>query len=141
MSTIALFAIARPTFDVPLAQSVADGAVAQLEAADHRVAGGRGELLMDAAAAERAVAALQIEAIDNAPDLIILLQASFADSTMAVQIARALAAYRRAAAALGCARSAQRRTLALKQLVWHKSGRSRVYPAGDCLQPFACTGR
>ena len=93
MSTIALFAIARPTFDVPLAQSVADGAVAQLEAADHRVVGGRGELLMDAAAAERAVAALQLEAIDNAPDLIILLQASFADSTMAVQIARALASY------------------------------------------------
>ncbi|MFN8442343.1 MAG: hypothetical protein U0175_16330 [Caldilineaceae bacterium] len=85
--TIALISIARPTFDVPLAQSVADTALQQLTNAGFSVVGTRNELLMDAAAAERAIAELQ----NSNFDLLILLQASFADSSMAVQIATALA--------------------------------------------------
>jgi L-fucose isomerase-like protein len=79
---IALVAIARPTFDVPLAQSVADTALASLQGAGYTVVGTGAELLMDAEGAERAVAALT----DLPFDLLILLQASFADSTMAVRI-------------------------------------------------------
>lgn len=83
---IALFSIARPTFDVPLAQSVADTVLAQLEAADCEVVGGGRELLMDAEAATGAISSLA----NVAYDLLLLLQASFADSSMAVQIAEAV---------------------------------------------------
>jgi len=79
---IALVTIARPTFDVPLAQSVADTALSSLQQAGYTVVGTGAELLMDAEGAERAVAALA----DQPFDLLILLQASFADSTMAVRI-------------------------------------------------------
>lgn len=84
--TIALITIARPTFDVPLAQSVADAALQQLTTAGFTVVGTRSELLMDAAGAERAISSLK----DNDFDLLILLQASFADSSMAIQIASTL---------------------------------------------------
>lgn len=84
---IALFSIARPTFDVPLAQSVADRVVAQLEAADCEVVGGGCELLMDAEAATETLSALT----NVTYDLLLLLQASFADSSMAVQIAETVA--------------------------------------------------
>lgn len=86
--TIALISIARPTFDVPLAQSVADAALQQLSDAGLNVVGTRNELLMDAAGAERAIVALQ----NSDFDLLILLQASFADSSMALQIASTLTA-------------------------------------------------
>ncbi|MEZ4863953.1 MAG: hypothetical protein R3C14_21720 [Caldilineaceae bacterium] len=84
--TVALLAIARPTFDVPLAQSVADTVLAQLEQASCTVIGARNRLLMDREAAETALAALQKSTFD----VVILLQASFADSSMAVQLAEAL---------------------------------------------------
>ena len=80
---IALISIARPTFDVPLAQSVADTVVAQLTGAGFAVVGTGAELLMDAGGAERAITALAGAEFD----LLILMQASFADSSMAVQIA------------------------------------------------------
>ena len=83
--TVALVAIARPTFDVPLAQSVADSAVAHLEAAGLRVVGGRNRLLMDAPAMHDVIRTLETDSVD----LLILLQASFADSTMAVEVAQA----------------------------------------------------
>lgn len=86
--TIALVAIARPTFDVPLAQSVADTAVAQLVAEGFAVVGTGAELIMDAAGAERAAESLKRAEFD----LLLLLQASFADSSMAVQLAEAAAA-------------------------------------------------
>ena len=86
--TIALISIARPTFDVPLAQSVADAALQQLTNAGFSVVGTRNELLMDAAGAERAIAELQ----NGNFDLLVLLQASFADSSMALQIATTLTA-------------------------------------------------
>ncbi|MCB0065402.1 MAG: hypothetical protein KDE19_24925 [Caldilineaceae bacterium] len=83
---VALVAIARPTFDVPLAQSVADHVVAALEAAGIAVVGSRNELLMDGGAAQRAIALLTQDSFD----LLLCLQASFADSSMIVEIAEAL---------------------------------------------------
>ncbi len=51
--TVALAAIARPTFDVPLAQSVADGALAQIDASRAARWSGRRALIMDADGARR----------------------------------------------------------------------------------------
>jgi L-fucose isomerase-like protein len=82
--SIALISIARPTFDVPLAQSVADTVAARLAEAGYRVAGTGAELIMDAVGAEKAVAALSAAEFD----LLLLLQASFADSSMAVTLAK-----------------------------------------------------
>ena len=81
--SIALLSIARPTFDVPLAQSVADSAYALLTDAGFEVVGAGTELLMDADAAARAISALASAEFD----LLVIFQASFADSTMAVEIA------------------------------------------------------
>lgn len=86
--TVALVSIARPTFDVPLAQSVADAALATLRSSGLNVVGTGAELLMDAAGAERAAAALAAEPYD----LLVLLQASFADSSMAARLAELAAA-------------------------------------------------
>ena len=88
--TVALISIARPTFDVPLAQSVADTVLAQMTAAGFTVVGTGAELLMDAAGAQRAVAALQVADFD----LLVLLQASFADSSMAVDVVQTVQARR-----------------------------------------------
>ena len=88
--TVALISIARPTFDVPLAQSVADTVLAQMTAAGFTVVGTGAELLMDAAGAQRAVAALQVADFD----LLVLLQASFADSSMAVDVVHTVQARR-----------------------------------------------
>lgn len=84
--TVGLAAIARPTFDVPLAQSVADTAMRRLYDAGFNVVGTAAELLMDAAAAERAIAMLA--GVDF--DCLVILQASFADSYMALHMARTL---------------------------------------------------
>ncbi|MEZ4732501.1 MAG: hypothetical protein R3E79_35795 [Caldilineaceae bacterium] len=84
--SIALVAIARPTFDVPLAQAIADAVLYQLEVAGHGVVGPRNQLLMDGTGTTTAIAQLA----DEQFDLLILLQASFADSSMAVQMAEAL---------------------------------------------------
>ncbi|HRA66459.1 MAG TPA: hypothetical protein PL187_10590, partial [Caldilinea sp.] len=57
--TVALVAIARPTFDAPLAQSVADGVLEQLTQAGITVVGSGRALIMDGEGAQRAHAALQ----------------------------------------------------------------------------------
>ena len=54
--TVALVSIARPTFDVPLAQAVADAAAGQMAAAGLPVVGTGATLIMDAAGAEAAQA-------------------------------------------------------------------------------------
>ncbi len=84
--SVALLSIARPTFDVPLAQSVADDAFALLTDAGFDVVGTGAELLMDADAAERGIDALASAQFD----LLVIFQASFADSTMAIEIAAAV---------------------------------------------------
>ncbi|MFO7632459.1 MAG: hypothetical protein R6W76_07970, partial [Caldilinea sp.] len=86
--TVALVAIARPTFDVPLAQSVANTARAQIEQAGLAVVGTEAALIMDADSAARTEQALR----DTEYDLLVLLQASFADSSMAVALAEVAAA-------------------------------------------------
>ena len=83
---IALVTIARPTFDVEFAQSMADAIATNLAEAGHTIVGTSAELLMDGDAAEDAIATLSSHTFD----LVIILQASFADSTMAVQIAQAI---------------------------------------------------
>jgi L-fucose isomerase-like protein len=88
--TVALVAIARPTFDVPLAQAVADTALAQIEQAGLKVVGSRNTLIMDADGAAR----VQHELRNTPHDLLVLLQASFADSSMAVALAELAAARR-----------------------------------------------
>ncbi|MCB0116781.1 MAG: hypothetical protein KDD84_21935 [Caldilineaceae bacterium] len=81
--SVALISIARPTFDVPLAQSVADTVHTQLTWSGYDILGSGTTLIMDAAAVEDAVQRLR----DADFDLLILLQASFADSSMAVTLA------------------------------------------------------
>jgi L-fucose isomerase-like protein len=81
--TVALVAIARPTFDVPLAQATAEAAAGQLAAAGLQVVGTGAALIMDATGAEAAQAQLERGEFD----LLVLLQASFADSSLAVQLA------------------------------------------------------
>lgn len=88
--TVALVAIARPTFDVPLAQAVANTALAQIEQAGLKVVGSRNTLIMDADDAAR----VQHELRNTPHDLLVLLQASFADSSMAVALAELAAARR-----------------------------------------------
>ncbi len=85
---VALVSIARPTFDVPLAQQVAETVLARLEAAGMAVCATRARLIMDAQGAQEAIAALAAEPFD----LLLLLQASFADSTMAVALAQSASA-------------------------------------------------
>ncbi|HMQ31743.1 MAG TPA: hypothetical protein PKD53_13535 [Chloroflexaceae bacterium] len=81
--TVALVAIARPTFDVPLAQATAAAAEAALRSAGLPVVGPGAAPLMDQAEAEGALAAMAGQPFD----LLVLLQASFADSTLAVRFA------------------------------------------------------
>jgi L-fucose isomerase-like protein len=83
MPAVALVSIARPTFDVPLAQSVATAAADVIAAAGCRLCGPGDELIMDADGAQMAQAALASQDFD----LLVLLQASFADSSMAAALA------------------------------------------------------
>lgn len=83
---VAFAAIARPTFDVPFAQAMTDAALQQIEAVGYTIVGPGATLLMDSTATEQAI--IQLATVPF--DLLILLQASFADSSMAVQLAEAL---------------------------------------------------
>lgn len=78
-------ALARPTFDVPFAENMKDRAFAALEAAGISVVGPR-ELLFDRTAAERAMAEI---AAGGPVDLLLILQVTFTDATMTVELARA----------------------------------------------------
>jgi len=75
--------IARPTFDVELAQSMTEQAYAALDGHDLV---GTTDLLMDMDAIEAAAKSLQPENLD----LLLVFQASFADSTMVLALAQAL---------------------------------------------------
>jgi len=82
--TYGVAVLARPTFDVPFAEETKARAFAALDAAGIRTVGPR-ELLFDRAAAERALA--QIAAAGEI-DLMLILQVTFTDATMTVEIAR-----------------------------------------------------
>jgi L-fucose isomerase-like protein len=86
MSTlrIGFVALARPTFDVPLATEITATACAALTAAGLTLVG-PDELVSDVPSAEAAARSLAQEPLD----LLIILQATFADSTPAVTLAQA----------------------------------------------------
>lgn len=82
---IGFVAIARPTFDVPLAEEKTTQVRASLEAANLDFYG-LDNLVMDAEAIQSTI---DFFASDK-PDMLLILQASFADSTMVRQIAEAI---------------------------------------------------
>lgn len=84
---IGVAALARPTFDVPFAEELAAQAFAALDATGVELVGPRA-LLFDAAQAREAVACLASEALDA----MLLLQVTFTDASMTVEIARTVSA-------------------------------------------------
>jgi L-fucose isomerase-like protein len=84
---IGVLALARPTFDVPFAEEMAAKAFAALEKTGNTLVGPR-KLLFDADAARGAVAALKSEKLDA----VLLLQVTFTDASMTIEIAKALPA-------------------------------------------------
>ncbi|MCY4019315.1 MAG: L-fucose/L-arabinose isomerase family protein [Chloroflexi bacterium] len=77
--------IARPTFDLELARGAAARLVAALQGAGYQLVGSQ-DLVMDGAAIAGRIAELRASSID----MILVAQASFADSTMILQLARAI---------------------------------------------------
>lgn len=86
-SLLGVLALARPTFDVPFAEEVAAKAFAALDAAGITTVGPRG-LLFDATAARAAMA----EAKDAGAERLLLLQVTFTDASMTVELASAMQA-------------------------------------------------
>lgn len=80
---ILTLALGRPTFDVPFAEEMASKAFATLDAAGLPVHGPR-HLLFDATAAREAIANVNSETVGA----ILLLQVTFTDASMTVEIAR-----------------------------------------------------
>ncbi|MEN8113812.1 MAG: hypothetical protein ABFS21_05440 [Actinomycetota bacterium] len=78
---LGVVAIARPTFDVPFAQAMADEARRTLESGDATVSGSHG-LLMDVDAIDAAISGLP-----DTIDALVVLQATFADSTLIERVA------------------------------------------------------
>jgi len=83
--TIGVLALARPTFDVPYAEAMAARAFARLDEGGVRTAGPR-VLLFDAAAAREAAASLASEPLDA----LLLLQVTFTDASMTLELADAI---------------------------------------------------
>lgn len=82
---IGFVAIARPTFDLDLARGVTAQLFAAVQSAGYQLVGSQ-ELVMDGPAIDARIAELQVANID----MILMAQASFADSTMVLQLARAI---------------------------------------------------
>ena len=80
---IGVIPLARSTFDVAFAQETAGKAFAALEAAGFEIAGAR-DLLFDAPAAQAAMRGLDGERLD----LLLLLQVTFTDAAVTLEIAR-----------------------------------------------------
>ena len=77
--------IARPTFDLDLARELTAQVYAAVSEAGYTLTGAQ-DLIMDAAVVETRIAELDAADID----MLLLLQSTFADSTMALQLAKAL---------------------------------------------------
>ena len=84
MTRIGVAVLARPTFDVPYAQEMAAAAWQRLGELGHELIGSP-ELILDAGALDAATAALSNEPLDA----LVLVQATFADATLAAAIADA----------------------------------------------------
>ena len=77
--------IARPTFDLDLARDVTARVYQRVRAIQYDVIGSQ-DLVMDAKAVEARIAELAAADVD----MVLLLQASFADSTMVLELAQAV---------------------------------------------------
>jgi L-fucose isomerase-like protein len=84
MKPVLTLALGRPTFDVPFAQGYAEQAFAALDRAGLATTGPR-ELLFDAAAAREAIASIGADTVSA----VLILQITFTDASMTVEIARA----------------------------------------------------
>ena len=84
MLTYGVIALARPTFDVPFAEQTMQEAFTALDAAGINTVGPR-ELAFDGRAARRALE--QIRAAAKL-DLLLILQVTFTDASMTVELAR-----------------------------------------------------
>ena len=84
---LGVLALARPTFDVPYAEELAAKAFAQLDHSGITTVGPR-TLLFDADSARLAAAALATEKLDG----LLLLQVTFTDASMTLELARGIAA-------------------------------------------------
>ncbi len=80
-----VLALARPTFDVPYAEEMAAKAFARIDEAGLKTVGPRG-LLFDAAAAREAAEALKGQKLDG----LLLLQVTFTDASMTLELAKAI---------------------------------------------------
>ncbi len=80
-----VLALARPTFDVPYAEEMAAKAFARIDEAGLKTIGPRG-LLFDAAAAREAAEALKGRKLDG----LLLLQVTFTDASMTLELAKAI---------------------------------------------------
>ncbi len=88
MAVYGVVALARPTFDVEFAQQQKDRAFAALQAAGIEAVGSR-ELLFDGPAVQ---AALEQIRAHGAIDLLLIIQVTFTDASMTVQLAADIAA-------------------------------------------------
>ena len=84
MTRIGVVALARPTFDVPFAQEMATAAWQRLVDLGHELVGSP-DLVLDAEALDNATSALSTESLDA----LVIVQATFADATLAAAIADA----------------------------------------------------
>lgn len=84
--TIGILPLGRSTFDVPFAENSLERMLSILEQTGHELAGPR-ELLLDAPSARAAMEALQAAEVDQ----VLVLQVTFTDASMIVEIARAFA--------------------------------------------------
>ncbi|MBC8263591.1 MAG: L-fucose/L-arabinose isomerase family protein [Anaerolineales bacterium] len=83
--TLGLVPLARPTFDLVLATQIASQVCSQLKEAGYSLAGR--ETLVSSLDEAKKVAQ---ELADNPPDLLLIFQATFADSTMVMSLAQAV---------------------------------------------------
>jgi L-fucose isomerase-like protein len=84
---IGVLALARPTFDVPYAEEIAAKAFARLDESGVATVGPR-NLLFDADAARQAAADLKSQKLDG----LLLLQVTFTDASMTLELARSISA-------------------------------------------------
>ena len=78
---LGILPLGRPTFDVPYAEEKLGAMIAALERLGHQIAGPR-HLLFDADATRQALGTL----MEEKPDILVLLQVTFTDASMAVEI-------------------------------------------------------
>lgn len=81
---IGILPLGRPTFDVPFAHENLTAMLKRLDETGHQIIGPR-NLLFDAEATKTAITSLQAET----PDRIVILQVTFTDASMTVEIANA----------------------------------------------------